>query len=415
MKRRTFLIAALLTACTSQLPPQPPAQRQPDYAAPKTTTTDVASVVGSTNRFATAMWNELRAQPGNLAFSPASISLALNMTRAGARGETAAQMTSTLAIELDDDRAHRALGSLLHGWNHGERPYELAVANRLFGEKTMTFKKPFLDVTSERYGAALEPLSFKTAPEPSRATINRWVEGRTNDRIRDLLPEDSIKPNTALVLTNAIYFKGKWKNAFDPDHTGDAAFHAADGDVQVPMMRLTTDVRYHEADGMKMVELPYEGDALSMTIIVPDDDLAALQPKLDHDHLTRWHADARVQEVRVGLPRFKIDPPKSVKLKPMLIAMGMPDAFDAARADLSGIADVSPSERLVISEAYHKAFVEVNEEGTEAAGATAVVVSKEAAAMQPRAVIADRPFVFLIRDDKSGAILFMGRVANPKS
>lgn len=429
MKRRTFLLGALLTACTAT----PSAniidgggtdggsidRSKPKNKKPKTEPGDVASVVASTNRFAMAMFEQLRAEPGNVASSPASIALALNMTRAGARGSTAAQMKSTLAIALDDDRAHDAFGSLLHGWNHGpeKRAYELAVVNRLFGEKTMAFEKPFLTVTGDSYGAELEPVSFKTAPESARETINDWVAEQTDQRIEGLLPAGSIKANTRLVLTNAIYFKGKWKVAFDEKNTRPASFFAPSGEEQVPMMNVTDTFDYAEADGIKLVELPYQGDDLAMTLIVPDDHdgIAELEEALSDESLARWLGKAQKEEVSLALPRFTIDPPQSVKLKPMLIAMGMPDAFDKTKADLSGIA-ITNEGRLVVDDAYHKAFVEVNEEGTEAAAATGVVISVESAAVsKEKRVVADRPFLFLIRDKTSGAILFIGRVENPNA
>lgn len=279
----------------------------------------------------------------------------------------------------------------------------------------MAFEKALLTVTADDYGAELEPVSFKTAPETARGTINDWVADRTNKRIENLLPGGSIKSKTRLVLTNAVYFKGKWKVAFDDNDTRDGSFFAPSGEVQVPMMNVSATFPYAEADGLKLVELPYEGDDLVMTLLVPDDrdGIGKLEDALTDENLSRWLAKAQKEEVSLALPRFTIAPPDSVKLKPMLIAMGMSDAFDEEKADLSGIAATTEG-RLVVDEAYHKAFVQVNEEGTEAAAATAVVVNIESAMVSTgKPVVADRPFLFLIRDKTSGTTLFVGRVEQP--
>ncbi|MEZ4442782.1 MAG: serpin family protein [Polyangiaceae bacterium] len=364
----------------------------------------------ATNRFAIAMYAELGAAKGNLAFSPASISLALNMTRAGARGETAAHMAQ--ALRLEDGTTDAAFGSLLAAWNADDKPYELAVANRLFGEKTMRLEEAFLDLTGRAYGAPLQPVDFRGAAEQTRETINEWVADRTEERIVDLLPPGSLDSDTRLVLTNAVYFKGAWKTAFDEDATYDQPFHAPGGDVQTPMMHIEESFAYAETDGLKVVSLPYRGEDLSMTLLVPNevDGLADLQKKLDADALESWLGAAVKQKVRVALPRFEIDPPQAMKLQPALSALGMADAF-TGDADFSGI---TQEDRLYIDEVFHKAFVKVNEEGTEAAAATAVVMTKESAVIEDtKSVVADRPFIFLIRDEKSGMILFMGRVERP--
>jgi serpin B len=374
------------------------------------------AIVSANNAFAVDIYGRLRGREGNLALSPASISVALGMTYAGARGETAAQIARVLHFEeIHAEILHGEFSSLLAAWNDPDRTeYELRVANRLFGDRSTTFHDAFIAVTREQYGAPLEQLDFRGAPEPSRGRINAWVEKETNDRIRDLLPQGSIDAETRLVLTNAIYFKGQWRDRFDEELTRPLPFHPPSGSaVDVPTMYQQEKYGYAKLDGLKVLRMPYVGDDLAMYVLLPTerDGIGDLEERLTLPNLERWIGSTHDREIRVWLPRFTIDPPESVSLEETLGAMGMPLAFSGS-ADFTGMSDVRPP--LFIDDAYHKAFVEVNEEGTEAAAATGVVVGVTSAPpREPLEFRADHPFLFLIRDLRSGSILFMGRVLDP--
>lgn len=367
---------------------------------------ELRAISQSANDFGFALWQRVRDTEGNLSISPSSISLALGMTFAGARGQTADEMRRTLRFGRDDDATHRALGGLTGRWNRTGRPYEMSVANRLFGAQGFRFEPSFLTVVRDRYGAPLEPVDFGQS-EQARRRINGWVEDRTRDRIRDLLPAGSIDAGTRLVLTNALYFKGRWAAQFDPADTRTGAFQAPRRAVQVPLMHRTGDYRHARVDGVQIIELPYRGDELAMDVILPErpDGLAALEARLSPEALARWLEAMHEQEVQLTLPRFRISPAASIRLRDPLSAMGMTSAFGAG-ADFSGMAP-----GLWIDDVYHKTFVEVNEEGTEAAAATAVVMTESAAMHE--SFTADRPFLFLIRDVQTGAVIFIGRVADP--
>jgi serpin B len=325
-------------------------------------------------------------------------------------------------LHFGDDPAaiHAAASHQLAAWSDDSRTaYELRVANRLFGERSYTFQEDFLALTRDRYGAALEPVDFINAADPSRLRINAWVEERTQERIQDLLPEQSIDGETRLVLTNAVYFLGTWEHQFDEAQTRDAAFHLARGrDAQVPTMHQTESFGFSQQDGVKLLEMPYRGDELAMTFLLPDarDGLPAFEQSLTVERLAQLIASLEERRVEVALPRFTIDPATSLELKPVLQELGMRLAFERT-ADFTGMADPpSPDDRLYISKVFHKAFVKVDEVGTEAAAATAVVMARAGGMPQaPPSFTADHPFLFLIRDLRSGTILFMGRVADPSS
>lgn len=371
-------------------------------------------LVEGNTAFACDLYAKLKDQPGNLFFSPYSISTALAMTYGGARGETEAQMAKTLRFPFGGETLHACFGELQGGLkgDRGKDGYELAVANRLFGQKGHRFLDPFLALNRDRYGAPLEALDFAKDTEGARKTINSWVEERTKDKIRELLKPGVLDADTRLVLTNAIYFKGDWASAFDKKATRDAIFHPTlDSGRKVQTMSQTADFPYAETDLLQALELPYKGNALSMVVLLPrkEKEMAALEAGLSPDSLQKWIAALGEQEVEVSLPRFKLEP-DSIDLKKTLSDMGMPDAFNETRADFSGT--TNDPQGLHVSEVIHKAFIDVNEEGTEAAAATAV-------AMKPNGIPdiktfrADRPFLFLIRDKRTGSILFMGRVTNP--
>jgi serpin B len=419
MNRRTLLLSLCsLTACASARPDAIDARPPVRDPASHGDSSDVPAMAdpGGANAFAFDLYDQLATEPGNLAYSPTSISLAMAMTWGGARGETADQIRDVLHLGADAAALHAGNAARLSAWNDPARTaYELRVVNRLFGEASATWQPDFLQLTDAQYGARLEALDFIGAPEPSRARINAWVEEQTKDRIKDLLPLGSIDSDTRLVLTNAIYFKGKWKSEFDPDATVAGDFHRIGATpVKAKMMHQRADLSYAKVDGVHVLEMPYTGDDLAMSILLPaeKDGLAALEQKLDAGTVAGFIGALAPQQVDVTLPRFKLDPPEPTKLKKPLQALGMSLPF-TRDADFGGMSeDIHP---LYIDDVYHKAFVEVNEEGTEAAAATAVVVRTESAVMEPEVVafVADHPFVFLIRDVKSGAILFVGRVADP--
>ncbi len=373
----------------------------------------------ASNAFGVDLYSRLRERNGNLAVSPASIEVALAMTWAGARGKTAKQMARVMHLPEDPRGIHGAAAELLGAWNDPDRDtYRLSVVNQLFGDKGTSFEKDFLDLTRRFYGAEVERLDFRQAPDAGRIHINRWVEARTERRIRDLLPGGSIDANTRLVLTNAVYFLGKWAKRFEQEKTRQQPFYAAGGRrVLVPMMHQTHRFRFARLEGLALLEMVYVGDELAMTVLLPNDrdGLFALERRLSVEAIERWIGVMRETRVQVALPRFRIEPSESVELKETLTAMGMPLPFQPA-ADFTGMSNPSnPDERLYIDNAFHKAFVEVDEAGTEAAAATAVTMRARGAALKPSTPVfrADHPFLFLIRDLRNGSILFFGRVSDP--
>lgn len=372
--------------------------------------------VGSMNNaFAMDLYGRLASgNQKNVFFSPTSVQTALAMTWAGARGATAEQMAKTLHLQNDPGGAEQ-LGAFLRSLNGNgdQRAYELNVANALWGMKGYPFLPAYLQTVEKEYGGHLAELDFATAPDAARQTINDWVAGQTHDKIKDLMPAGSVTPATRLVLTNAIYFKGKWDLPFPKSQTHDAEFTAGDGQkVKVPLMYQQAHLRYAEDDAVQMLELPYGHGELAMRIFLPKaaDGLPAFERGLTEKRLTDLAAQATSPEVRVSLPRFKLE--TGYELQEDLPAMGMRLAFTPGQADFSGM---SSAERFYIDLVVHKAFVQVDEEGTEAAAATGV--GMRATAMQrpspPKIFRADHPFLFAIVHRASGAMLFMGRLENP--
>lgn len=407
-----------LPSATSATPPPSAASSAVEPAAPKpaeASPEDVAEAIKGNNAFALALYAKLAGEKGNLFISPASISTALGMTYAGARGETEAEMAKTLRFTLGQSKLHPALGTYIRRLNAGgeKAAYELRAANRLWGQKGYGFLQPFLDIASIHYGAGLAELDFAGDPEAARATINQWADESTRGKIKDLLDPTVIKPTTRLVLTNAIYFKGTWVSQFDKADTADEPF-LVDGARKTPaptMHKRNGSFKFAEQDGVAALEMPYTGGALSMVILLPSkpNGLRELEKKLSPESLDAWARSLSPEKVDVAVPRFTLT--RAVELSAVLSAMGMPSAF-GPKADLSGL---SGKTDLFISAVVHKAFVDVNEEGTEAAAATAVVTGrKNGHSKPPRVFKADHPFVFVIRDVTTGSILFLGRVTDPK-
>jgi serpin B len=377
-------------------------------------TPDQAAVVDGSNAFAVDLYAQLRKQNGNLFFSPESISTAFAMAYAGASGTTAAQMAATLHFTLPPDKLHPAMGALLAGLNGPHAGYQLRVADALWAEKDFTFLDDFLKLTSSDYGAGFNRVDFKSAPEASRATINQWVEEKTEDKIKNLMPAGSVTPATRLVLTNAIYFKGDWQSQFDKAQTKDEDFHpSATQAVKAQLMHLTSKLGYFNGGTFQAVDIPYKTGELSMIVLLPNDAgaLPALEQSLTAANARQWLSQFRPgSKIVLTLPKFKMT--QQFQLGGTLSAMGMSTAFARGAADFSGM---TGKRDLWISAAIHKAYIDVNEEGTEAAAATGIVMrSMIAARPEPPIVFrADHPFLFLIRDNHSGAILFMGRVNDP--
>jgi len=381
-------------------------------------------IVEANNMFALELYAKLRSQGGNLFVSPYSISTALAMTRAGARGRTASQMAQVLHFPAiaesappgpDQRQFASAYGQIIKDLNkRGEKgAYTLNVANALWGQKGFGFLKEFLELVRTNYGGQLNEVDFIGATEAARKTINAWVEKQTKGKIKDLLPAGVLDSMTRLVLTNAIYFKGNWARQFKKDRTQDAPFVLADGrKIEVPMMNQTAQFGYTETETLQGLELPYVDKELSMIILLPKepDGLSKLEEVLTAENLSQWLARLYSREVVVSVPKFKVT--TQFSLASVLQSMGMTDAFSSS-ADFSGM---DGKKDLFISAVIHKAYVDVNEEGTEAAAATGVTMKLTSLGPSETPVFrADHPFLFLIRDNKSGGILFIGRVMNPKA
>jgi serpin B len=397
---------------------------KPRDTSPQVGQAELAQLVAGNSQFAFDLYQALRQEggEGNLFYSPYSISIALAMAYAGARGETERQMAEALHFTLPQDRLHPSFNALdLELASRGEqpiaengRPFRLKVANALWGQRGYHFLPEFLELLAINYGAGMHLLDFATAPEACRIVINEWVSDQTEGKIQDLLPSGSITPETRLVLTNAIYFNAAWHYPFDEELTRDGVFHLLDGgQVTVPMMSQTEILGYTEGDGYQAVELPYRGRdeqsvELSMVILLPESGrFAEFESSLDAERVDAILKDLAPRDVALTMPKFTYD--SSFSLKETLAAMGMPDAFSGA-ADFSGI---DGTRDLFIGDVVHKAFISVDEAGTEAAAATAVIMLG-AAPLPPVEVMIDRPFIFMIRDIETGAILFLGRVTNPR-
>ena len=379
---------------------------------------DQATAVTGNNEFAFALYGKLRGQDGNLFFSPESVSTALAMTYAGARGDTAAEMAKTLRFTLPPDRLHPAMGALLSALNAPHDGYQLRVANALWAEQDYKFLDAFLKLTGSDYGAGFHPVDFKGAAETARLTINQWIEQKTDSKIKDLLKPGMVNPATRLVLTDAIYFKADWQAQFQKAQTEDENFHlSAAQTVKAPLMHRAGSYKYFNGRTFQILEIPYKTGELSMIVFLPKDmdGLPAFEQSLTASNTRQRLGQLRpVSGVIVTIPKFKVT--QQFELQDTLGAMGMPKAFDRRAADFSGM---TGNRNLFISAVIHKAFIDVDEEGTEAAAATAVLMRELAVLVPdpkqppPPVFRADHPFVFLIRDNRSGGILFMGRVSDP--
>ena len=385
----------------------------------------LADLVRGNSEFAFDLYQNLRGADGNLFYSPYSISLALAMTYAGAKGETERQMADTLRYLLSQDNLHPAFNALdteLASRGEGaqgkdDEGFRLNIVNAVWGQDGCTFAPGFLDALAQSYGAGVRILDFLESPEVARVIINDWISDQTEERIEDLIPEGVIEPSTVMVLTNAIYFNAAWLHQFKDRNTRDRQFHLLDGGtVTVPMMSQTEKFGYASGEGYQAVELPYDGEELSMIILLPDEGrFREFEESLDADIVSDVTNGIEYRQVSLTMPKFEFE--SKFKLVDTLKAMGMPDAFDWRKANLSGmgISECSGGGgNPFISAVIHKAFVLVEEEGTEAAAATAVVEKEVSGpADPPIEVTVDRSFLFLIRDSATDAILFVGRIEKP--
>lgn len=381
---------------------------------------DVEALVTGNNVFAFDLFRAVRSDQ-NTIFSPYSISTALAMTYAGARGDTARQMADTLHFTLPQGQLHPAFAALAAAlvpppvdeslppeMQEGE-PLQLNIANALWGQQDYGFLQDYLDLVAAYYGGGLREVDFAADPEQARETINHWISEQTQERIQNLLGPQSIDTLTRLVLTNAIYFKASWRLPFEPEATQDGPFTLLNGSqVSVPMMAQTESFGYLAGDGFQAVALPYAGGTASMLIVVPDaGTFGAFTESLDADRFAAILDNIQSASVMLTLPRFTFE--SEFGLADTLAALGMPDAF-TGQADFSGMTGTPD---LYISAVIHKAFIGVDEAGTEAAAATAVIMALTAMPQVPVELRIDRPFVFAIYDTATRAILFLGSVTNP--
>ncbi|XP_061094471.1 leukocyte elastase inhibitor-like [Conger conger] len=354
----------------------------------------------------------------NIFYSPLSISSALAMVYMGARGNTATQIAESLHFHEADD-IHAGLKKLMSELNKEGAPYALSLANRLYGEQSYEFLEKYIQDTEEFYQAGLETVDFKSKAEDARVKINSWVEKQTKEKIKNLLSKGTVDNMTRLVLVNAIYFKGNWNSQFKGADTKELPFKLNKNEskpVQMMHQKANFGLTFIPEVSCQILEMPYIGKELSMLFILPreiEDDstgLERLERELTCKKLIKWTQPENMDtpEVNVALPKFKME--ESYDLREVLVSMGMKDAFDVSKSDFSGM---SPSGDLVVSKVVHKAFVEVNEEGTEAAAATAAIMMGRSARPPPIMFIADHPFLFFIRHNPSQSILFYGRFCSP--
>ncbi len=415
ISRRSLLAAGAAMPLAAVVARHAPAvARQATPAAP------VADLVAGNTAFALDLYAELRAEAaGNLLFSPYSISQALAMTFAGASGTTREQMAATLALPAGQPQpvdAFAALNADLVA--RADTGYgALRIANALWGEQTYPFSADFSAELERIFGAGVQATDFANAPEEARADINAWVAEQTEDRIQDIVPPGAIGAMTRLVLANAIYFYGPWRDTFEASATEDDTFHLPDGStVTTPFMFQAETFPYASGDGWQAIELPYEQEGFAMTILLPDEGtFETYEAGLEVDILNDAVGQLDGTAVELHLPKFEFD--YSESLVEVLRSLGMTDAFDPALADFSGMVEGTPSEELAISDVLHKAFIGVDEDGTEAAAATSVIVGATSAAPpeDPVEVRVDRPFLFAIRDRVTGTLLFLGRVMDPSA
>ena len=414
-------LSLVLVACSSPVSAEVLKSNKARDLSPSPSSSDLSALVQGNSAFALDLYQSLKAQnDGNMFYSPYSLSLALAMAYAGARSDTASEMADTLHFNLSQDALHAAFNYLaLELDKRGQSPssrtsgsdegFHLNVVNDAWGQKNFQFLASYLDTLAVNYGAGLRILDFIKDADGARQTINQYISDQTQGKIKDLIPPGAVNDLTRLVLTNAIYFKAAWQSPFVKEATGSGTFKLLNGgQVSVSMMHQMHFYSYIQGPGYQAVELPYDDGQLSMVVLLPDTgQFDAFQDALNSEMLDGIIASMTEQNVILSLPKFQFD--SSFGLKQALSSMGMPLAF-SDKADFSGM---DGAHDLLISDVLHKAFVSVDEAGTEAAAASAVVVGVTAMPANPITLSIDRPFIFLIRDIQTGTILFVGRVMNP--
>jgi serpin B len=438
-----FLVLTLAcrekTSSTADTAPQPPnklpASSQPDSKTgptgpeqqtseksrgqnPKVDPPDEKAFIEANTDFSFTLYQHLRTKGGNIFYCPHSISLALAMTYAGAQNTTATQIAQAMHFELKEDKLHTAFNWLAQELDkRNELPpgeqgmgFVLKVANGLWSKTGSPLEKPFLDTLAVSYGTAMRFLDFVANPEASRSIINSWVKKRTEGKIKDLIPPRTITPNTELVLTNVVYFLAPWEHSFKEKKTSVGPFRISDGTtVDVPMMQQTKHLSYAETATYQAVKLPYNGRQLSMVLFLPKEgELKTFEDDLSGETFRAALDQLKPTRVQLTMPRFELE--SSAELSESLKAIGMVDAFNPNTADFK---KMSPSSDLCISAIHHKGYIKVDEQGTEAAAATAVVISRTSLLRPPTVMTLNRTFLFGIVDKPTGAVLFVGRVANP--
>lgn len=421
------LVGLLLAACgtTKETTPTPQTAITPGVVqasvernpSPQASAADLAELVRGNTEFALDLYRGIRGREGNLFYSPISISLALAMTYAGARDETERQMANTMHFALPQERLHPALNALdqkLLGPN--EADFSLNIVNAVWAQADFEFRQEYLNLVASNYAAGIRTLDFRTDPQMAGQAINQWVAEQTRDRIKDLLPPGLIDDLTRMVLTNAIYFKAEWQLKFPKTATEDRPFTLLSGStVHVPTMHLRAGLNYASGEGFQAVELPYRGSGVSMIVLLPDSNtLEGFERGVSLERLEGILGAFKVKNIALFLPKVEYE--ARLDLKQTLTDMGMTDAFlppppvNGRAANFTGMREIRD---LYIKDVVHKAFVKMDEEGTEAAAATAVVV--EVTSYVERLVLRiDRPFLFIIRDNKTGTVLFIGRVLDPR-
>ena len=380
----------------------PPAPAKPTY--PPST---------AVNELTLSMLRALRSEKGNVFFSGASIRDALGMTALGAKGKTLDELVKTLAVDPDPAKNAAAAKAERAAWTKAAGKATLKIADRLWLQKSFTIEQPFTQAAASGYGASAATIDF-LKPDPARATINGWVAGQTQNRIKDLLPPGSITDLTRVVVSDAIYFKGTWATQFAKADTKNEPFHAAAGTKNVATMHRTGGMSYAENDEVQLVSLPYKDSDLTLLVALPKNagDLDAMLGEVSGGEVAAWTKSLGAAHVALSLPKFTYSWGRSIK--PELASLGVKTAFDADAADFSGIAKPkTPDQKLYLSDVFHKAFVLVDEAGTEAAAATAGVINLPNAVMRTVVMNVDHPFLFFVENGKTGDVLFAGRVSDP--
>jgi serpin B len=420
----------MLSACSGidEIPETPTPEDETPFVksnlsretSPSVTPERIQELANDNTAFALLFYNQIRQNEGNIIFSPISLSLALSMTMAGAETTTENAMLEALQLTLPEEEVYPAYNALLLAINQSEQEnlendedsnFQLNIANSLWAQSGYGYKQAFLDILAKNFGAGVNNVNFIQDPEAARDAINNWVEEETEEKIKELIPAGTISDLTRLVLANAIYFKGAWRYQFDTASTYEAPFNLLDGSaIKVDMMKLDSErLQYHQGQDYEAISLPYMSPDFAMTIIVPE--LIAFndfETTISLEFLNTLRDRMAHEQIELEMPKFDFE--STINAKEALKNLGMEEAFIAGMADFSGITE---EEELLITDVLHKATITVDEEGTEAAAATAVIVGLTSLPPEPISLKIDRPFMFFIQHQPTGSILFMGRVTQP--